>query len=114
MKKLAVNKHNDIYREANGNVAIANGLEALKQTLEHVMQSLLGEAMYAKDRGLPYEQCIWNGNPNLRLFEAYARTAILREAGVKNVVSIAVSVKDSVLHYTAVINTIYGEVALYG
>lgn len=113
MKIFAVNKMNDILARG-GSLAIAHDAEALKQQLEHVMQSLFGEMIHHADKGLPYQQCIWGGSPNLRQFEAFARVALKNEAGVLRVLSFAAKKSGETLNYTAVVQTVYGEVLLHG
>ena len=112
MRIFAVNKDNDIYIDRRGNLAIGKDLLALKQNLEHVMQSLFGEMLHHKRRGLPYQECVWSGSPNLRQFEAFARVTLRREKGVNSIDSMTVWREHNTLCYSAVISTIYGTVSI--
>ena len=106
--------NNDIYLASSGSLAVAEGEKALVQQLEHVMQSLFGEMIHHADRGLPYEQCVWGGTPNLRQFEAFARAALQKEEGVNSVVSLIVEKQGEVLVYRATLQTVFGEVTING
>ena len=112
MRIFAVNKDNDIHLDRRGQLAIATDLHALKQNLEHVMQSLFGEMIHHKRRGLPYQDCVWSGSPNLRQFEAFARVALKRERGVNSIEALSVWREGNTLCYAATIATIYGTVSV--
>jgi len=112
MRIFAVNRHNDIYRAAHGSLALAHGADALRQNLEHVMQSLLGEMIHHTNRGLPYADCVWSGAPKLRQFEAFARVALKKERGVRRIVEFAAERRENTLLYRVTLDTIYGEMTI--
>lgn len=113
MKTLAVNASRDIYTQ-NGLLVIAENAEGLAQKCTQIMSTLRGELQYDQLRGIPYQQVLWSGSPNVLAFEAAAREAIMSLAGVTGVDSFAVQLSDNVLNYQANINTIFGRQVISG
>jgi hypothetical protein len=111
---IAVDKNNDMYIDANGNLAIVFGLQATLQACAQAAKAQLGEMVLATDQGIPYFQQVWIGVPNLQQFEAALRSAFLGVSGVIEVVSLSLSQTSNTLSYTAVIRTIYGAGAING
>ena len=114
MRIFAVDHNNDLYLSPAGSLAINKDLAALMQACEHVMQALLNEMVFAQGRGLPYQETIWIGSPNLRLFEDAARSALRSVQGVTSVASFSASAADHVLTYQATIKSVYGETPITG
>lgn len=108
MRNFAVDTNNDLFIGANGSMAVNTELAAVMQTCEHVMQSLLGEVAFSTHRGLPYMETVWNGNPNLRLFEAAARKTLATVNGVVAVRAFNCEVSDNTLRYWATIESAFG------
>jgi len=113
-KILLTDENNDIYRQANGRLAVGTDLGAITQACEHAAQAQLGEMIFAVDKGVPSFQTVWRGAPNLVQFEAAVRSAISAVNGVVRIRTFSASVSAGVLQYSATIETIYGEVALNG
>jgi hypothetical protein len=107
-KTLKVDDSNDIYVDASGALAIAEGLVAVMQAAQQSAQTQLGEMVYAVDQGIPNFTSIWNGAPNLAQFEAYLRRAMLGVDGVLAIDSLAISSTEGKVSYSATIQTIYG------
>lgn len=114
VKSFSINENNDIYLDKNGNLAISQGLTATVEICKQYMQTTLGELVLNTDKGLPYFQSVWNGIPNLQQFEAAARAAILSVEGVTQIRSFSFEINGSVLSYTAVIVTVYGQETVQG
>lgn len=108
MKTLAVDGNNDLYLDAGGSIAVNNDLAAFMQKCDHLMQSLFNEMLLDQGRGLPYEETIWTGNPNRRLFEAHARRKLLAEEGALAVEAMKLWKDGHNLHYAAAIRSVYG------
>lgn len=108
MRIFAVDADNDIYLGADGHLAFNDELQALMQTAEHVMQSILGEMVHASSRGLPYRETVWCSAPNLRLFEDHARLTLISVKGVLSVDSFSCSATNNTLRYWATLRTAYG------
>lgn len=114
MRIFAVDDNNDLYLGANGRLALHGDLDAFGQACKHAMQALLGEMVFAGDRGLPYAQLVWVGNPQLRQFEEAARSLLLSIPGALAVTEFACEISGDALVYRAVISSIYGPAALAG
>lgn len=113
MKTLSVDATNDIYAK-NGVLAVADGLECIRQQCTQAMQTIRGEMLFAADQGLPYFEVIWTGQPNLIAFDAAAREALMRVNGVEFINAFSASISNSELKYSVEIATKYGALAVYG
>jgi hypothetical protein len=114
MRILAVGQDNDIFVDASGRLAVNTGFAACVQTCEHVMQAVLGEMLFHQEAGLPYFETVWNGAPNLRIFDSAARKALLGVRGVLAVTSFSSAIEDNALKYRAEIRTEYGAATVNG
>ena len=106
---FAVNSNNDLYLNAEGNIAYAYDLTAIIQQCQQAAKTLLGEMVYTTNQGLPYFQTVWTGTPNIAQYTAALRRAFLAVGGVLEVVSLMTSQTNNTLSYTAMIRTIYGN-----
>lgn len=114
MRIFAVDANNDLCIGPDGHMAVNTGLDAFKQACGHAMQAVLGEMVFAQERGLPYEEAIWSGARNLRLFEDESRKTLGKIPGSKGVTEFECGVEENTLQYRAVIRSVYGEVAVGG
>jgi hypothetical protein len=105
---LSVNDNNDIYLDSKGNIALVYDRDAVLQQCAQQAKTLLGEMIYQTDQGIPYFQAVWVGVPNLTLFTAYLRAALLSVSNVVDVVSLITSQDNNTLLYSAIIRTTYG------
>lgn len=104
---IATDARNDIYIGADGNLAMASGLQAVLQDCEHTMKAQLGEMVLATTKGLPTMDTVWL-QQRLPQFSAAARKALRAVSGVTDVPSFAAVVENNTLIYRAVISTEYG------
>lgn len=111
---FAVDENNDIYIAKNGRLAMADGLPAVLQNIEHAVKARLSEMVLAVDRGIPFFETIWNGSPNIGQYDAALRVAVLRVEGVLRIDSISFNRNGSSITYTMVVETIYGGVVSNG
>jgi len=100
---------NDIYIAPNGNLAILQGQAAVQGACQSVSLLRLGEAILSTTSGIPFLQAVFNGTPNVAVYESYLRTAILNVEGVIAIQSLTISVSAGVLTYRATIQSIFGE-----
>lgn len=100
--------NNDLYLDAQNNIAIVRDINAVLQDCEHAMKMLLGEAIYDQEKGIPYMQLVFD-RYNATAFEGYARQNLEAVPGVIQVQKFNASVVGSTLNYTATISTIYGS-----
>jgi len=106
---LAIDNNNDIYLDASGNIAVASGLQAVLMVCKNVSQTRLGEMVLQTDQGLPMQQALFIGQPNVLRYESALRKALLNVSGVVSVISIAVTVVDNTFRYVAIILTEFGR-----
>lgn len=102
MTSLAVNENNDLYLTPEKNLAVARGIEGVKQDCEHAMKTQLGELVLNLSRGMPTRDTVWlNWNPIQ--FEAYARRLLLSVPNVLAVVSFNIVRNGDTATYEATI-----------
>jgi len=104
--------NNDLYIAPNGQLSIVSELSALAKVCENVVKTMMGELVLQGDEGIPNFQVLWVGNPNIAQAENAIREALMGVDGVIDVIELSSFVSNSVLNYTAIIKTIYGEVPL--
>lgn len=111
---IAVDKNNDIYLDADGNLAISYDLQAVLQGCEQAAKTLLGEMVLNVDQGIPYFDVVWVGVPNIEQYNAALRTAFFSVPDVLEVVSLMIQQTNNTLAYTAIIRTSYGSGGING
>jgi len=114
MRVISVDANNDIYRAADGNLAIATGLTAVLQACAQAVKVMTLEMVLSYDQGMPNFQAVWSGKPNVAQFEAAARSRLLAVPNVLEVTEFTAVVSGGVLRYSASIKSIYGESVLNG
>lgn len=113
MKTLSVDATNDIYAK-NGVLAVADGLECIRQQCTQAMQTIKGEMLFAADQGIPFFEVVWTGSPNLIAFEAAARESLMRVNGVEFINAFSAAIANNALTYSVEIATKYGALSIYG
>lgn len=112
---LAVDENNDIYLDANGNIALVYDLEAVRQDCDHAAKTLLGDLIFNQDLGIPYLQTVFTPPINLTQFEAALRDNLLGvNSAITQVLSVSINQNGDVLNYVAQIASIYGEFEISG
>lgn len=111
---FAINENNDLFLGPDGNLAIVNGVVGVEQACQTASQAQLGEMVLATTSGIPNFQSVWNGSPNLAIFEAFLRNTLLAVPGVLVVVTLSTNVSDHVLKYTAQISSQFGLLEVNG
>jgi hypothetical protein len=114
---------NDLYLDGDGNIAMSFGIEAVLEACAEAARTLLGEMLYNADQGIPYQQLVWVGVPNIAQFTAALQSAFLAVPNVLQVVSLTTSQGPSPagapgepnqLNYSAVIQTAFGTGVVNG
>ena len=111
---ILTNSANDLYVGPSGSVATSSGLLAVEAACATASQVQLAEAIYQDQLGQPTFESVWNGTPNLAMYEAALRQTLLGVPGVVNVTSINAEVNGNTLSYTAQIESVYGKLYLSG
>ena len=108
---------NDLYLDNQGNISTSFNLQAVLQECVQAARTLLGECIFNVDIGIPYQQTIWVGVPNIPQFSAALRQAFLNVDGVTEVIDLAIiqinnnvisSQSSDMIQFEATIKTIYG------
>lgn len=108
-RSVLTNESNDIYLDANGNLAFSAGLPAVQQACMNVSRASLGEEIFATGNGIPFFQAVFVGVPNIQAFESSLRAALLSVPDVISVQSLTTTIQNNVLSYTAVIESTDGQ-----
>lgn len=106
--------NNDLYLDANGNIVMVTGLQAVLETCSHAAKTILGEMVFQIDQGLPDFEAIWVGVPNIPQWELALTQALEAVQDVIEVISVEVIRQNNVLSYIATISTIYGTGSING
>jgi hypothetical protein len=107
VQSWAINANGDLYRDANGNMALVSGADAVGQNCVTAMRAQRGEMQYNLTGGMPMGATAFE-TYNPAAFEAAARKVLGAVAGVVAVTDFAVSRSGNALNYSATIETIYG------
>lgn len=116
---------NDLFVGEDGNLILSGATETNADQLNAVLyacanaaKSVLGEMILNTNRGLPNFQVVWNGKPNLAIWEAALRNILLGIDGVLDIASLTTQLAydtdaytntQDILIYTVVIVTPYGQ-----
>ena len=110
--------YNDLYLDSDGNISVSYDLQADLEQCAQASKTLLGELIFNTNIGIPYQQAIWIGVPNVQQFNAALRSAFLSIPDVVEVISLLIIQNDAkdinTLNYQAIINTIYGQGEING
>lgn len=109
MRALSENANNDLFLGPDNKLSVSEGLLALVQTTKSAVEVQKGELIFSKEKGIPTDQALWSGTPDLQQFEFYVRKTILAISGVIEILTFEAEIIDDHVDYTAQIKTIYGE-----
>ena len=110
-RTLSVNGSNDIFVALDGNLSVAQDEQALLEVCQQVMQARRGEMIYSVDRGIPFDDEVWN-TVNIPRFQAEARRDLLLVPGVLAIRTFDANVVDDNLVYRVEIETEFGVSAI--
>lgn len=113
MRSIAVNANNDIYRGADGNLAMVTGIDAVSQGCTHAVQTLLGSLTNNLLRGVDYFGTMWNFYRPMS-FAAQARAILLTVPHVQSVTYFDITRANGVASYTAGVKSDYGPLEISG
>lgn len=111
---FAVDANNDLFIGSDDRLGVASGLQAVLQNCEHAAKTILNEMVLAQGEGLPYFEAVWNGKPNLPVFEAAFRARVGAVQDVTGIVALTTRINGEVLNYSATIRTVYGTGEING
>lgn len=94
-KTIARNADNDIYLDFTGQIAMANGIQALEQIAKAAILTVKGELQYNTEGGIPYFETVFKSQNNIYLWRAYVLRRIRQFAWVKDITSFEYSVDNT-------------------
>lgn len=113
IRTVARNGSHDIYL-VNGQLAMAEGIEAYRQIIEAAILTQRGELQLDIDRGIPYFESVFDKPHYVYLWEASVRETINGFSFVKSVDSFTYDIdyKTHKLNYRIEVTTDIGSLAL--
>jgi hypothetical protein len=99
---------NDLYLDPSGNLALGTGVAAVQQACQNVSRASLGEEVLSINNGIPFFQVVFVGVPNIQIFEAYLRSALLTVPSVVEIQNLTTAIAGGTLSYTVTVETQYG------
>jgi len=108
---IQTNDSNDIFVGSDGNLTMANDIEALKQDCEHALKTQLGEMFLNPAGGMPTLTDVWLSR-NFIKWEAVARATLIKINGVVNIQNFTMTTSGDIFEYTARILTVYSPTLL--
>ena len=114
MRSIATDANNDIYLDASGNLAMAEGIEAVRQAALNAARTNYKEIPLDTERGIPYMAVIFGEHPNIGLFVQFLIQEIERLEHVRGASGFESRMEGSTLKYSLTIETDYGETEING
>src|SRR6056297_1944374 len=93
-----LNKNNDFEIGQDGNLRIVSGQSAIQQLAKDYLEIYKNELYFQQAEGLPYFENIFNGSPNVYLFEKALRSRILSIPGVNRIETLEIKRKETNLN----------------
>ena len=110
MTGFDINDNNDIFLDADGNLALVKDIEAVKVAVLCQTRTNYGEVILNTKAGIPYFQTIFTAHPDIELWKKYMKDTILaipKILGISNFKTY-IDYGTNLLQYAIVINTEYG------
>ena len=114
MQTISINQDNDIYIDANGNIALTSDIQALSDVCKNKVLTTLGEPQYNQLNGVPYFETVFCDISKPDLFQAAVIQTIENTEHVIRTSDFAYTQNNNVLSYTVKIISDFGEILLNG
>lgn len=114
MLTIGINDTNDIYLDAQGNLAVKKDLEAMGDIIINKSQTNRGELLYNSEKGIEFFSTVFGEPVYLDLFQSELIEELENTEAVQAVYDYTPSISGGVYAYTANIQTDYGKIALNG
>jgi hypothetical protein len=114
MKTIAL-KNGDLYLDADGNIAVVDGIEAVRQSVVTLLQMIKGEWVLDVTQGIPYMQEIFIINASESSVKNIYDKAVLSVDGVVTLLQSSGIITDRAqrkFSYAATVQTIYGKMEI--
>ncbi len=114
MKTINTDKNNDLFVNAEGNIAIVDSADALANISKNAVLLNKGELEFNKQKGIPYFETIFADNANTDIFQANIVQTLENLDGVERISSFSYEIVDGVYSYSVEEITDYGTVVVNG
>lgn len=114
MQTISINQNNDIFIDANGNIALTNDLKALSDVCKNKVLTTLGEPQYNQLNGVPYFETVFCDVAKPDLFQTAVIETIEQTEHVVRVTEFNYSQNNNILSYSLKIISDFGEILLNG
>lgn len=114
MLTIGINDNNDIYLDAQGNLAAKKDLDAMGDILINKSQTNRGELQYDSEKGIDFFNTIFGEPCYPDLFQNQLTAELENTEAVQQVSGFNAEIKSGVYAYTVNIMTDYGQAALQG
>ena len=114
MRTIQTNSVNDFAQDANGNLLIITGVQAIAQEAQHYAQTMRGEMIYQTQDGIPFAPLAFGAQPNPEQYAAALRARVMQVPGVLEITELEVFQEGSALRYNATIRTANGIASING
>lgn len=108
MRTLATNSNNDIFIDSTGNLAIAEGKEAIANVATNKTRVLYGEIPLNTEAGIPFFDVVFQ-RLDVDLFRQFLYQELEDITGVSKVADFSYSVENGVFKYSVTIETTNAE-----
>ena len=114
MLTIGINDSNDIFLDAQGNLAVKQDIEAMGDILINKSQTNRGELQYDDEKGIDFFNTIFGEPAYPDLFQNELLNELENTQAVQAVSDFTPGIKDGVYSYRVNVKTDYGQIALQG
>ena len=111
---LAENINRDLFKGANGQLVVRNGIDAVVQLSKSAIEAQRGEMQFASNRGIPTKRTVWTGQADQQQFQFFCRQALVRIPDINQVTIFETEIQGDTLNYQATIITTFGTESFSG
>lgn len=114
MKSFITDDLNDLTLDSQGNIAVADGLQAYEQVLKNVLKLQQYEYPYDLEKGINWLGNALGSNANLQLWESQLLDVVKNQSFVQRIKDWRYDVENNNLVFLLVVETDAGEITIKG
>lgn len=114
MITIGINDNNDIYLDAEGNLAVKKDLDAMGDIFINKAETNRGELIYDDEKGIDFFNTIFSSPCYPDLFQTQLMSELENTEETQGVTGFTFETSGGVYGYRAKIQTSYGQVTLNG
>jgi hypothetical protein len=107
---IQTNANNDLYLPDGQNLLVISGIAACTQNIQDAALMRTGEDLYDVTSGVDYFGTIFTPQPDPDAAIESLSEAILSCPDTVSLAQLTVSISSNSFNYTAIVNTIYGQI----